>query len=48
MISIEEDWISKRIGRTRRKARWSRGKREPNHLFSKIILKNSQLPRSPR
>jgi hypothetical protein len=33
MIRIEEDLISKRLGRIRRKERWNRGKREENHHF---------------
>jgi hypothetical protein len=47
MINIEEDQLSKRLGKTRRKARWSRGRREPNHHSSETILRDRQLLKRP-
>jgi len=46
MISIEEDQLFKRLGKTRRKERWSRGRRGPSHHSLEIIFKDNQLPRS--
>jgi hypothetical protein len=48
MINIEEDQISKRIGRTRRNAIWSRETKGINHHSSKIVLKDSYLTMNPR
>jgi len=47
MINIEEDQISKRLGKTRGEVRWNRGRREANQHFSEITLKDNQMQRSP-
>jgi hypothetical protein len=48
MINIEEDQLSKRLGKTRRMEIWSRGRRGPSHHFSEIIIRGNQLLRSPK
>jgi hypothetical protein len=46
MIIIEEDQLSKILGKTKIKVRWSRGRRETNPHFSEIIIKDNQFPKS--
>jgi hypothetical protein len=46
MISIEEGQLSKNLGKIRREARWSRGRRGPSHDYSKTILIDNQLLKS--
>jgi hypothetical protein len=46
MINIEEDQLSKRLGKIRIKVRWSRGRRGTNHHSSEIILRDNQLQMS--
>jgi hypothetical protein len=48
MINIEEDPLTKRLGKTRRKKRWSRGRREPSHHSSEIIFRDNPTPKEPR
>jgi hypothetical protein len=48
MTIIEEDEISKTIGKTRRESIWSRGRRGPSHHYSKIILRENHLLKSPK
>jgi hypothetical protein len=48
MIIIEEDQLSKRLGKTRKNARWSRERRGPSHNYLEMILRDNQLPRNPK
>jgi hypothetical protein len=43
MISKKEGLLPKNIGRSRRSLRGRRGRRETNHHFSGIVLKDSQF-----
>jgi hypothetical protein len=47
MIIIEEDPLTKRLEKRRRKERLRRGRRGPSHHSSKIIFRDKKLPRSP-
>jgi hypothetical protein len=48
MIIIEEDQLSKRLEKTRRKEIWSIERRVPSHHSSKIILKENEIPFRPK
>jgi hypothetical protein len=43
MISIGESLLSKEIGKTRRSSRRYKGRRETNHHFLEIVLKDKQF-----
>jgi hypothetical protein len=47
MISKNKILLSKKIGKTRKSLRGSRGKRESNHHFSRISLKDNHILESP-
>jgi hypothetical protein len=47
MISIEEDQLSKRLRKIRRKKIWNRGRRVLSHPTSEIVLRDSQLLKKP-
>jgi hypothetical protein len=48
MINIEECKLSKRLGKTRRNVRWSRGRKGTRHHSSRIVLKGSQPKMRPK
>jgi hypothetical protein len=48
MIIIEEDPLTKRLGKTRRKERWSKGRRGPSHHSSEIIFQGQPTLKEPR
>jgi hypothetical protein len=43
MIRKKESLLSKNLGKTRISLRGSRGRRETNHHFSVIVLKDNQF-----
>jgi hypothetical protein len=43
MIDKNRSLLSKNLGKTRRSSRGSRGRRESNHHFSRIVLKDNQF-----
>jgi hypothetical protein len=43
MINKNKSLLSKKLGKTRRSLRGSKGKRESNHHFSGTVLKDSQV-----
>jgi hypothetical protein len=47
MINKKKSLLSKNLGKTRRSLRERRGKRETNHHFSGISLKDIQVLESP-
>jgi hypothetical protein len=47
MINKKKSLLSKNIGKTRRSLRGRRGKRESNHHFSRIALKDNWVLESP-
>jgi hypothetical protein len=47
MINIKEGQLSKKIGKTRRKARWKRGRRGLSNHSLEIILRDNQLLKNP-
>jgi hypothetical protein len=47
MINKNKILLSKKIGKARRRLRGSRGRRETNHHFSGITLKDNQVLESP-
>jgi hypothetical protein len=47
MSSKEKSLFSGRLGKTRRNSRWIIGRRELNHPFLGIVLKDSQVLKSP-
>jgi hypothetical protein len=47
MIIIEENQLSKNLGKTRRKSRWNKGIRGLSHHSTKIILRDIQLLKNP-
>jgi hypothetical protein len=47
MINKKKRLLSKNLGKTRKSLRGSKGKRESNHCFSGIALKESWVLESP-
>jgi hypothetical protein len=47
MININEGQLSKKLGKTRRKTRWKKGRRGLSHHSSKIILRDNHLLENP-
>jgi hypothetical protein len=47
MINKKQGQLSKNLGKTRRKSRWIRGRRELSHHSSEIILRDNQLLENP-
>jgi hypothetical protein len=47
MININEDQLSKKLGKTRRKKYMNRGRRGLSHHSSEIILRDNQLLENP-
>jgi hypothetical protein len=47
MIRKKQGQLSKKLGKTKRGARWNRGRRELRHHSSEIILRDNQLLESP-
>jgi hypothetical protein len=43
MINKKKSLLSKNLGKIRRSLRGSRGRRESNHHFSGIVLKDNQF-----
>jgi hypothetical protein len=48
MIKKKQGQRSKNIGKTKINSRWIRGKREPSHHSSEIILEDNQLLENPK
>jgi hypothetical protein len=48
MINIEEDPLTKRLGQTRRKERWIRGRRGPSYHYSEIIFQGHPSPKESK
>jgi hypothetical protein len=47
VINIKEGQFFKKLGKTRRKKRWNRGRRGLSHHSSEIILRDNQLLENP-
>jgi hypothetical protein len=47
MINIKEGQLSKKLGKTRIKTIWNRGRRGLRHHSSEIILRDNQLLENP-
>jgi hypothetical protein len=48
MINIKGGQLSKKLGKTRRKARWNRGRGGLSHHSSEIIPRDNRLLKNPK
>jgi hypothetical protein len=48
MIRKKGKHLTKNLGNTRRKERWSRGRRELSHHSSEITFRKKQLLKNPK